>query len=181
LDGIERLRQQEDPRLSYNATVVTQRRKPREWVLMIYRLPREPSTPRIAVWRRLKRVGAAQLLDGLVALPLDARNKEQLEWVADQVTEAGGHATIWIGRPATQSDEAALVGSLTEASATEYRALIAEARAAIQGDPAERRRTLARLRRELRRIGLRDHFPPLEAEKARHALADLGALAEVAR
>jgi hypothetical protein len=71
---------------------------------MVYRLPREPSTPRIAVWRRLKRLGAAQLLDGLVALPLDARNKEHLEWVADQVADASGQATIWIGGPATRSD-----------------------------------------------------------------------------
>jgi hypothetical protein len=63
----------------------------------------------------------------------------------------------------------------------DYRALIADARMATHGDPTARRRTLARLRRELRRIGLRDHFPPEEAEEARHALAELGALAEVAR
>jgi hypothetical protein len=148
---------------------------------MVYRLPREPSTPRIAIWRRLKRLGAAQLLDGLVGLPLDARNKEQLEWVADQVAEAGGHVTIWIGRPASRSDEEALVRSLTEAASLDYRALIDDARQAINEDPVARRRTLARLRRELRRIGLRDHFPPQGAEEARRALADLAALAEVPR
>ncbi len=42
---------------------------PGEWVLLSYRLPREPSTPRIAVWRKLKRLGVAQISDGLVALP----------------------------------------------------------------------------------------------------------------
>ena len=31
-----------------------------EWVLLFYRLPRVPSTPRSAVWRKLKRLGAAQ-------------------------------------------------------------------------------------------------------------------------
>ena len=46
------------------------------WVLLAYRVPREPSTPRIAVWRRLKRLGAAQLLDGLVVLSFDVWNKE---------------------------------------------------------------------------------------------------------
>ena len=44
-----------------------------EWVLLAYRIPREPSTPRITVWRKLKRLGVAQIVDGLVALPLDAR------------------------------------------------------------------------------------------------------------
>ena len=34
------------------------------------------------VWRKLKRLGVAQLLDGLVTLPLDSRNREQLEWIA---------------------------------------------------------------------------------------------------
>src|SRR5690242_10765482 len=53
-----------------------------EWVLLAFRLPREPSTPRTALWRKLRQLGAAQLLDGLVALPLDARNREQFEWLA---------------------------------------------------------------------------------------------------
>lgn len=49
------------------------------WVLLCYRLPREPSTPRITVWRNLKRLGIAQLADGLVTLPADARTREQLD------------------------------------------------------------------------------------------------------
>ena len=59
-------------------------------MLLAFRLPREPSTPRTALWRKLRQLGAAQLLDGLVALPLDARNREQFEWLADGVVEAGG-------------------------------------------------------------------------------------------
>ena len=147
--------------------------------MLVYRMPREPSTPRIAVWRRLRRLGVAQILDGLVALPLDARNKEQLEWVAEQVADAGGEATIWIGAPATRSDEAALVGLLMEIIAAEYRALTAEALGARDAEPLVRRRTLGRLRRQLRRIRLRDHFPPPEAEDARRAIDELGALVEV--
>jgi len=47
-----------------------------DWVLLAYRLPREPSTPRITLWRKLRRLGVVQVLDGLVALPADARTKE---------------------------------------------------------------------------------------------------------
>ncbi len=32
-----------------------------EWLLLAYRMPREPSTPRIAVWRKLARLGVAKL------------------------------------------------------------------------------------------------------------------------
>lgn len=41
------------------------------------------------MWRKLKRLGVAQISDGLVALPADARTREQLEWIAEEVTEAG--------------------------------------------------------------------------------------------
>src|SRR5215207_6471513 len=50
------------------------------WVVLVHRVPREPSTPRIAIWRKLRALGAAQLGDGVVALPEDARTREHLEW-----------------------------------------------------------------------------------------------------
>jgi hypothetical protein len=152
------------------------------WVLLAYRLPREPSTPRIALWRKLRRLGAVQLLDGLVALPLDARTREQLEWLAEEVTEAGGEAAIWLAEPATAAQERQLAARMQAAIAKEYRAVLAAAIEAAAQPDGERRRTVARLRRELRRIAARDHFPPSERDRARAAVADLAAsLAEVAR
>jgi hypothetical protein len=59
-------------------------------VLLACRLPREPSTPRIAPWRTLRRLGAAQLTDGVVAPPANSRMREQFDWLADGVLEAGG-------------------------------------------------------------------------------------------
>src|SRR3954470_6216916 len=69
------------------------------WALLAYRLPREPSTPRIALWRALRRLGVGQIVDGLVALPADARTREQLEWLAEAVTQAGGEASVWLAQP----------------------------------------------------------------------------------
>ena len=145
------------------------------WVLLAFRLPREPSTPRIAVWRKLKRLGVAQLLDGLVALPLDNRNREQLEWVADDVTEAGGEATIWIGTLASGAQERQLAARMRETVAAEYRTLVEEAEAVRLQAAGRRRRSLARLRRELRRIRLRDYFAPEERELAKQAVEELAA------
>jgi hypothetical protein len=121
----------------------------------------------------------AKLLDGLVALPLDARNREQLEWVADEVVDAGGRATIWIGQLASRNDERAIVVDLAEAVAAEYRKVIEEAFAARDLEGVGRRRTLARLRRELRRIRQRDYFPPAEERQARAAVETLADVAEV--
>lgn len=84
---------------------------PGEWVLLSYRMPRAPSTPRIAVWPKLKRLRVAQLADGVVALPADARTREHLEWLADEILDAGGIAGIWIARPATAGQERELASS----------------------------------------------------------------------
>jgi hypothetical protein len=148
------------------------------WVLLAYRVPREPSTPRSALWRKLRRLGAAQVLDGLAALPSDARSREQLEWLADEVVEAGGEATIWVAELGSAAQERELATRMTEAVAADYRALIEQATSAQKEPPGKQRRTQARLRRELRRIRARDYFAPPERELAQLALEDLAAHVE---
>src|SRR3712207_5546715 len=132
------------------------------WVLLAYRLPREPSTPRIALWRRLRRLGVAQLLDGLVALPLDRRTREQFEWLAESIAEAGGEASVWTAQPSTPVEEQTLIEQMTEAVIADYRAVADAARVARRLDDRARRRTLARLRRTMRVVRARDFFPPPE-------------------
>ncbi len=149
-----------------------------EWLLLAYRMPREPSTPRITVWRKLARLGVAKLGDGLVALPADARSRERLEWIADEVAEAGGEATLWMSRLTSASAERVLAERMATAVAAEYRALIAAAAEARASDPVKDQ-TVARLRRELRRITQRDYFPPPEREEARRAVESLTSEAAV--
>ena len=150
-----------------------------DWVLLAYRLPREPSTPRITVWRKLRRLGVVQLVDGLVALPADARTKEQLEWVADEVIEAGGEAMVWLGRPGSSTEERQLASQMAASVAEEYRAVgaaVEDVRRAGRVDG----RTLGRLRRELQRIDRRNFFPPPERDTAHAAVRELAAAMEVA-
>ena len=145
------------------------------WILLAYRLPREPSTPRIALWRKLRRLGVAQVGDGLVALPADARTREQLEWLADEVVEADGQASVWLARPGSVAQERALAAQMATAIAADYRAVADDAGEAARAELAVRRRTGARLRRELRRIAARDYFPPAERDRAQAAVAELAA------
>jgi len=146
------------------------------WVLLAYRLPREPSNPRVGVWRKLERLGVARLGDGLVALPADARTREQLDWLAEEIFEAGGVATVWLATPGSAAQERAIAAAMRAARAAEYRAVTDKARAAADGAAAvERTRALRRLRGELRRIARRDFFPPAEREAARTAVAALAA------
>lgn len=141
-----------------------------QWVLLSYRIPREPSTPRITIWRKLKRLGVAQLSDGLVALPADARTREHLEWIADEILDVGGTATIWLAQPASAAQERSLAQAMATARTAEYQQVLAEAEQARSADAATRRRVLRKLRAELRRIHRRDYFPPPQRRAAEAAV-----------
>lgn len=139
-------------------------------MFLTYTLPRNPSAPRLALWRKLRRIGVAQLADGLVALPADARTREQLEWAADEVVEAGGTAGVWLARPAARAQERDLARSMNAARAAEYDAIIAAAGEARPASVAERSRALHRLRADMRRVERRDYFRSPQRELARQAL-----------
>jgi hypothetical protein len=138
-----------------------------EWALLVYRLPRDPSTPRIALWRRLRRHGAAQLLDGLAALPLTPETREQLEWLAEEVEEAGGRATVWLARPSTAAESRELEARMRDAADEDYARVAAAARGKTDG------RTIGRLRRAVRAIRARDYFGAPGREEAERAVAEL--------
>lgn len=146
---------------------------PGGWVLLNYRMPRVPSSPRVAVWRRLQALGVAQLGDGLVALPADARTKEHFEWIAAEIEANGGAAAVWVGRPSSPVKERGIVRGMQEERRNEYLAVVHEAaKAAALGDPT-RSRTAKRLQQQHRKISRRDYFPPEEKVLARTAIKAL--------
>jgi hypothetical protein len=139
-------------------------------VLLVYRLPREPSRHRVAVWRKLRDLGALYLQDGVAALPEDAVTREQLEWLQLRVREAGGEATLWEARPGTMAEEAELVEAFRSSREEAYKAIIARAqrlrRKAQMGGGALSER-LGKLEREFRAERRRDYFrSPLRGEAA---------------
>jgi hypothetical protein len=94
---------------------------------VVYQLPRDPSRHRVAVWRKLRTLGALYLQDGVAALPEDAVTREQLEWLQPRVREAGGEATLWEAKPATLTEEKALVEAFRSSRQQAYANIISEA------------------------------------------------------
>lgn len=144
-----------------------------DWVLLSYRLPREPSAPRVALWRRLKRLGVARVSDGLVALPADARTREQLEWAAEEIVEHGGSSSVWLAQPSTSAHERELASAMAAERAAEWTEIADAARLALNAAPAEQRSALTRLRSASRSVARRDFFPPPQRDTAGQAMREL--------
>ena len=145
--------------------------KRQRWLIMTYRLPREPSGPRVAAWRKLKALGALYLQDGAVALPENAITREQLEWLQLQIREAQGDATLWQAQPTAIGENDALVAAFQSSREEAYRALIAGAeriqRKAELGGGNTLAEELNKLEREFRGERKRDYFrSPLRKEAA---------------
>ncbi|MDP9427179.1 MAG: chromate resistance protein [Actinomycetota bacterium] len=140
------------------------------WVLLVYRLPREPSRHRVAVWRKLKDLGALYLQDGVAALPEDAVTREQMEWLQLRVQEAGGEATLWEARPGTAAEEKGLVEAFRSSREEAFGAIVTEAerigrKARMGGDGEALLKELAKLEKEFRAERRRDYFrSPLRKE-----------------
>jgi DNA-binding transcriptional regulator PaaX len=133
------------------------------WLILIYHLPREPSRHRVAVWRKLKALGALYLQDGAAALPDDIVIREQLEWLQLRVREAGGAATLWEALPNTVAENRSLVEEFRALREAAYRELIDSAgelsrKATIGAGETVLLEELTRIERDFRTERRRDYF-----------------------
>lgn len=152
-----------------------------QWVLLAYRLPREPSRPRLALWRAVRRLGAAQVADGLVALPLTAETREHFEWLATAAVEDGGEASVWVAQPTTKDQDRRWRDMMTGSVEAEYSAIQESAAAGRALDPSEQVRVRRNLRAEVRRVRGRDYFEAPGFRNAEAAAEALGRIREGAR
>lgn len=65
------------------------------WLLFLYKVPHEPSSRRVFVWRKLRRLGAVLLHDSAWALPMSPDSLEQLRGLAVDIAEIGGESLLW--------------------------------------------------------------------------------------
>jgi hypothetical protein len=64
------------------------------WLLLLAQLPSSPSSARVALWRRLRAIGAVGLLNGAWVLPHAAAHVEFFERLLETVHRQGGTAFV---------------------------------------------------------------------------------------
>lgn len=64
------------------------------WLLLTYKVPPEPATKRVALWRRLKGMGAVYLQNGVCLLPKTDDHVRRLKMIENDISGMGGEAVI---------------------------------------------------------------------------------------
>jgi hypothetical protein len=132
------------------------------WVVLVYKIPREPAAGRVYVWRKLKRLGALLLHDAVWLLPATPWTREQFQWLAVEIRELGGEALVWESRMVLPGHDEALVQQFVAEVDEAYRAVLA----ALQQADAD----LAALARQYQQVQARDYFQSPLGQQVRAAL-----------
>ncbi len=132
------------------------------WLLLLFSLPTNRNTERVAVWRRLKKMGAMQIKTSTYLLPDAPAQYEQFQWLAQQIRDYGGDSTLVRAQEIGGLNKEKVVAMFNDVRAKDY----GELRKALQGFIARRKRMdaeeavskLERLTRQFREIRAVDFF-----------------------
>src|SRR5437867_10455379 len=97
------------------------------WVALSYRLPREPTRTRLAVWRRLKRLGSVLFHNAIWLLPEDGATREAFEWLLEEIEEQGGTGLLWQAVSLSEDQDQVLISQFREEANARYAALATSA------------------------------------------------------
>lgn len=134
-----------------------------EWIAFSYTLPgAQSSSPRVTLWRRLRRLGTITITSSTYILPAREECVEAFQWLAQEIRQAGGDALIMHVASFAGFSHAEIVALFQEARRKEYAELAEQAESVIairdtQPDH-EAHDTLDKLRRRYAEIARTDYF-----------------------
>ena len=92
------------------------------WLLLIYRVPPEPTRLRSTVWRRIKSLGAIYLQNSVAALPASPANERSLRKLRREIVDMSGTAILLTAT--ALAGEAEVRGAFVTARNEEYAEII---------------------------------------------------------
>jgi hypothetical protein len=97
---------------------------PNNWLLLLYGLPTKKSAVRVNLWRQLRKCGALPFKTSAYLLPDKPEHHEKLQWLAQQVRDGGGEATIIHVTEIEGLAAADIVRQFNEARTVDYESLL---------------------------------------------------------
>jgi hypothetical protein len=95
--------------------------KPANWLLLVYKVPPEPAKKRIALWRRLKSMGAVYLQNGVCLLPKADDHVRRLKILENEIAEMQGEAVILETAALDRTQEEKVIGRFKADRDEEYK------------------------------------------------------------
>ena len=132
------------------------------WLVLVYKIPREPAAGRVYVWRKLKRLGALLVHDAVWLLPETPWTREQFQWLAVEIRELGGEALVWESSMVLPGQDEGLMQQFVADVDAAYQTILA----ALQQADAD----LPALARQYQQVQARDYFQSPLSQKVRAAL-----------
>lgn len=160
------------------ARAVTIPQAKRDWVLLVYKIPSQPTRLRAAIWRKLQRCGAIYLQNAVSLLPATSELAENMQWIADEIAEMGGVAYVFQATSLPPGQEARLVEAFRRAASERYGRLredLSRMRRGLAGKPSgeeieELEEEMKRARVALLRLKARTPFPVYDEEEVERLL-----------
>src|ERR1700740_1583769 len=90
------------------------------WLFLLFNLPAKHASERVKVWRRLKKFGAVQLKTSTYVLPDEPAHYERFQWLAKEIDDGGGEATLVRGKDIEGMPYAAGGALFNEARTRDY-------------------------------------------------------------
>jgi hypothetical protein len=121
------------------------------WLLLVVRLPAEPSRHRVAVWRELRRAGALSVGQGVWAVPQVGVFTQALDRAVQLAQRGDGEAIVLEASGRTDADAARLEALFTDAREAEWAEFLADCakyEAELDHEIAKAKFTLAELEEE---------------------------------
>lgn len=136
------------------------------WLMLVYKVPREPTSSRVYVWRKLKQLGAVSVQDAIWALPSTPRTQEHFQWLAAEIMELGGEFSLFQSTLLLASDGDALRKQFEEPVNIAYDEIL---KALKRKNP-----DLAALSKQYLLTKERDYFQSVLGEQVRTKLLSAG-------
>lgn len=96
-----------------------------EWIVFSYSLPSEANTPRVTLWRRLRRLGAVSPTGSVYILPAYDDCVESFQWLAQEIQQAEGEALVMRVPRFEGLDNGRLVALFNQARKEDYEEIVA--------------------------------------------------------